>query len=466
MVNAVLAGVIAYVALQFAIGVWVSRRIKTETDYILAGRQLGTTLAAVSVFATWFGAETVLGSAGRVYSDGLSGAQGEPFAYAVGIIIMGLVFAARLWRRGLTTFADLFRQRFSPGVEWLTVLLLVPGSVLWAAAQIRGFGQVVSATSDFNLYAAMTMAAVVVIVYTIFGGLLADVYTDLVQGIAIVVGLVLTFIVVAQQVGGVGAGLAGVEPARFNARADGQGWLAFIEQWAIPICGSLVAVELISRVLACRSADVARLATTLGGLLYFFVALIPVFFGLVAIKLLAKPVEPEQMVLEVVRTHLPTILYVAFAGALISAILSSVDSALLASASLVSHNLVQHVHPDFPEQGKVAITRVCVAGLGLVAYVIALRSASISSLVEQASAFATAGIFVAFAFGIMTSFGGPLAAYAAILVGGAVWLVGSKEHGLAITAPYVAGLAAATVSYVVVGLVEGSTRSTAEVSRA
>jgi Na+/proline symporter len=89
------------------------------------------------VVATWFGTETVLGSAGRVSGDGLSGAQGEPFAYAVSIVVMGLLFAVPLWRRGLTTFGDLFRDRFSPGVEWLTVILLVPGSVLWAAAQIR-----------------------------------------------------------------------------------------------------------------------------------------------------------------------------------------------------------------------------------------------------------------------------------------------------------------------------------------
>lgn len=107
---AVVIGVFAYIALQFAIGIWVSRRIRDEKDYILGGRQLGITLASFSVFATWFGAETVIGSAGRVYQDGLSGAQGEPFAYAVGIIIMGLFFAVPLWRRGIVTFGDFFRE--------------------------------------------------------------------------------------------------------------------------------------------------------------------------------------------------------------------------------------------------------------------------------------------------------------------------------------------------------------------
>ena len=211
---AVVVGVFAYIALQFAIGIWVSRRIHDEKDYILGGRQFGVTLASVSVFATWFGAETVIGSAGRVYEQGLAGAQGEPFAYAVGIIIMGVFFAAPLWRRGIVTFGDFFRDRFSPRVERLTVILLVPGSVLWAAAQIRGFGQIMSATSPLDLRLAMTVAAALVIAYTVFGGLLADVYTDFVQGIAIVAGLLAMFFAVTLQTGSPATVLVGIESVR------------------------------------------------------------------------------------------------------------------------------------------------------------------------------------------------------------------------------------------------------------
>jgi Na+/proline symporter len=262
--SGILLGVLAYIALQFAVAIWVSRRIKTETDYILGGRQIGLTLGAFSVFATWFGAETVLGSAGRVYGDGLSGAQGEPFAYAVGIVIMGLVFAVPLWRRGLVTFGDLFRDRFSPGVERLTVILLVPGSVLWAAAQIRGFGQIMGTTTGMSVAASITLAAVIVVLYTAVGGLLADVYSDFVQGIAIVVGLLAMLVVILIEVGGPAQALASIEAARFAPMRSDQTPLDFIEQWAIPICGSLVAVELISRVLACKSAGVARNAAWRG----------------------------------------------------------------------------------------------------------------------------------------------------------------------------------------------------------
>jgi SSS family solute:Na+ symporter len=396
----------------------------------------------------------VMGSSGRVYTDGLSGAQGEPFAYAVGIIIMGLCFAVPLWRRGLTTFADFFRQRFSPGVEKMTVILLIPGSVLWAAAQIRGFGQVMSHTAGLELGVAMTVAAAVVIAYTVFGGLLADVYTDFVQGIAIVIGLLGMLILIGAQTGNPVTALASVEATRFYPLGQNQSVLEFVEQWAIPICGSLVAVELISRILACRSADVARLAAPLGGLGYLLIALIPVYFGLIGPIVMPGLDEPEQLSLHLANTYLPMFFYVMFAGALISAVLSSVDSALLASASLVSHNLILPLKPAMAERAKVATARLCVAALGMFAYVLALRSDGISDLVEMASAFASAGVFVALTFGLFTRFGGPLSAMAAIGTGAGCWAFG--KFVLDMSTPYLAGLATAFVAYVAVGLIDRS----------
>jgi Na+/proline symporter len=71
--NITLAGVLAYVVAQLLIGAWVARRIRTEEDYLVAGRKLGYPLAMFTIFATWFGAETCIGAAGAIYESGLSG---------------------------------------------------------------------------------------------------------------------------------------------------------------------------------------------------------------------------------------------------------------------------------------------------------------------------------------------------------------------------------------------------------
>src|SRR5262249_36494331 len=111
----VLLAIVGYVLLQFAIGTWVSRSMASAGDYILAGRSLGPGLVVFSVFATYFGAEAVVASGGAVYERGLAGAFVDPLSYAAAIVLVGLLFARTLWSRGLTTFAELFRQRYSPG---------------------------------------------------------------------------------------------------------------------------------------------------------------------------------------------------------------------------------------------------------------------------------------------------------------------------------------------------------------
>src|SRR5688572_17388998 len=265
----VLIGIGAYLVVQFAFGMLVSRRIASESDYLLAGRRLGVTLAAFSIFATWFGAETVVGAAGRIYSNGLSGGSADPFGYALCLVVLGVVVAAPVWRRQYTTFGDMFRERYSPGVERLAVLLMVPTSVLWAAAQIRAFGQVVSVSSDFEVSVAITAAAAFVIVYTVAGGLLADVVTDFVQSIGIVVGLAVLFVVVGNAHGGVTALVGSIDPQRLALFSTANATpLELVEAWAVPVCGSLLAVEMLSRILGCKSATTARRATLVAAALY------------------------------------------------------------------------------------------------------------------------------------------------------------------------------------------------------
>ena len=442
----VLIGIGAYLVVQFAFGMLVSRRIASESDYLNAGRRLGVTLAAFSIFATWFGAETVVGAAGSIYTDGLSGGSADPFGYGLCLIVLGLVVAAPLWRRKYTTFGDLFRERYSPGVERLAVLLMVPTSVLWAAAQIRAFGQVVSASSDLEVSIAISGAAAFVVVYTIAGGLLADVVTDFVQSIAVVVGLVVLLVLVADAHGGVGELVSSIDPKRLALFSTAEATpLEILEAWAVPVCGSLLAVELLSRILGCKSAATARNATLLGAALYLVVGLIPVTIGLAGPSLVPGLEEPEQLVSLLAQRHLSTFLYVLFAGALISAILSTVDSCLLAAASLVSHNLVVPLKPSLTERQKIASARIGVAVFGVAAYVIALYAGGIYELVATASAFGSAGIFVVGMFGLFSRVGGEESAYAALVTGVVVWAAG--EYWLAWSTPYVIALVAALAAY-------------------
>ena len=458
----ILFGVMLYVLVQLAIGMLVSRRITSESDYLLAGRSLGLGLATFSVFATWFGAETVVGAAGAIYANGLAGGAADPFGYAACLLLMGFFFAVPLWRRGLTTLADLFRQRYSSGVERLAVLLIVPTSVMWAAAQIRAFGQVISAASAFDVETGILIATGVVILYTVYGGLLADVMTDFVQGIALIIGLGVLFYAVLDASGGFSAAAGGIRPEQLRLfGGPDASLLGTIEKWAIPVTGSVIAQELVSRMLACRTPQIARRAALFGGSIYLGVGLIPVFIGLIGAQLLPGLDEPEQLLPRLAEQHLSTFLYILFAGALISAILSTVDSALLAASALVEHNLIVPLRPGISDRAKVRIARSGVALFGVLAYLLALHAEGIYQLVQASSAFGGAGIFIIVMFGLFTRIGGPRAAIATLLTGVVVWLAG--EFLLGWPVPYLTSLAAALGVYLAFALFERSTEADRQV---
>lgn len=449
--NTVLLGVLAYVLLLLGIGAYVSRRIRTEDDYLVAGRSLGYGLATFTIFATWFGAETCIGAAGSIYESGLSGGSADPFGYGLCLLLMGLAFAAPLSRRKLTTVADLFHQRYSPGVERLAALIMVPGPLFWAAAQVRAFGQVLAASSGLDVSMTITIAALVVVVYTVFGGLLADAWTDLVQGIALLVGLCILLVAVLNDTGS--GAFAEVEPRRWALFGGGERpLLAVVEDWAIPVFGSVLSAELVGRIIAARSPRVARRSSLMAGTLYLTVGMIPVAIGLLGVALFPGLQEPEQILPLTAQRYLPLMLYIPFVGALISAILSTVDSALLVAASLVSHNLIVPMRPGMAERSKIWIARGGVAIFGVLAYVLALHAEGVYALVEEASAFGSGGFFIVILFGLFTRFGGVYSALAGLLAGITVWVVGAYLVGLPY--PYLASLGSALVAYVGAALIE------------
>src|SRR3569623_534464 len=304
--NLILFCILLYIVGQLLLALVVSRRPKTESDYLLAGRSLGPWLATFSVFATWFGAETCIGATGEAYKYGVAGVITDPFGYALGIVLLGRFYAATLWKRGVVTMADLFRRRYGIGVERLAAIVMIPTSLLWAAAQIRAFGQVLASSSDLGIFAAISIAAAVVIIYTAIGGMWADAVTDLLQGIVLILGVFALAVVLAMK-GGF-AEITHLFAERLSIRGD-RSWLQTIEVFSVPVLSSIAAQELISRVLAMRSPQLARSATVAAGFIYLLVGLVPVALGLVAIQHLGPNVDPEQELSRFAKENLNLPLY-------------------------------------------------------------------------------------------------------------------------------------------------------------
>lgn len=444
--TAPLAALAAFLVVQLGIGIWVSRRIGNEADYLLGGRRLGYLLTTFTLFATWFGAETIVSASGIVHEDGLSLGNAEPFGYGLCLVLSGALLAKRLWDRGLTTLADLFRQRFGTGVERLAAVILIPTSLFWAAAQIRAFGQVIAIAGDVNVDVAIGVAALFTIAYTAFGGLLADAITDVLQGVLLTVGLVVLAATVVSRLGGpaeVVGMITASERISFSPMAAG-GWLATLEEWSIPIIGSIAATEIVGRVIAARSPVVAQRSAIMAGTIYIAVGSIPVMIALVGGGLVGGLSHSEQLLPALAQELLPPLLFAVFAGGLVSAILSTVDSTLLVSSGIASHNLVVPMLGITDERAKVRVARLGVLTFGAIAYLMALSADGIFALIEASSAFGTAGIVVTVLFALYTELGSARTA-AATLVVGVVSYVGASALGTA--TPFVLSLVAALLTW-------------------
>jgi SSS family transporter len=445
-VTAPLVALLVFLALQLGIGVWISKRIANEADYLVGGRRLGYLLMTASIFATWFGAETVIGSAGEVYDNGLSLASAEPFGYALCLILMGALIARPLWSRGLTTLADLYRQRFGVRTERIAALILIPSSVLWAGAQIRAFGQVIAAAGPITVEWAIIGAACFVIAYTAFGGLLADAVTDVIQGAVLTIGLLALLAAVVSAVGGPGVAVSQLSSSTQVdlAPTTAGPWYAMLEAWAIPVLGSLMATEVIGRVVGARSGTVAGRGALAAGGLYLLIGLIPVTVALLAAPLVGELEHAEQILPTIAQQLMHPVLYAVFAGGILSAILSTVDSTLLVASGLLSHNLLVPALHVTDERRKLWLARGGVLFFGLIASVLAFRTEGVLALVEQASAFGSAGVLVSSLFALFTEWGSARTAVATLLAGILTYLaalVGGSEI------PFLLSLAASLAAW-------------------
>jgi solute:Na+ symporter, SSS family len=460
----ILTGLLLYILAQLIVGAAVSTRVRSNEDYVLAGRSLGYGMGTFTIFATWFGAESCVATAGRAYESGLVAGEVDPFGYALCLVVLGLFFAYRLWTGQYLTMGDIFRRRFGPRMEKLAVLLLVPTSLLWGASQLRAFGQVLYVSANLPISTGILLALVVTLIYTVAGGMWADAITDLIQGIALIFGLGLLFVIVIMQPE-FPEWIQSTPAERFQIfpTNEERPWYVVLDTWMIPILNAVVCQELIARTLASRSATIARHNCLLAAAMYLLVGLMPIFLGVLGPQIIPDMAEPEHLLPILAQRYLPGILYVLFAGAIISALLSTIDSCLLVSATLMANNFFP-LSPTSADRARLRWSRVWVVLLGLTTYMLALSSESVFELSQSASSLGASGLFVVVAFGLFTRWGGEWTAIGSSSFGLGLYLYGDKVADW--NASFLISLLGALCFYLVAGFFESgkSTSGTTSVA--
>src|SRR5438045_3829635 len=167
-----IASVVLYLLVTIAIGLWAAQRVHNAKDYLVAGRSLPLYMSAATVFATWFGAETVLSVSATFAKDGLGGVIADPFGSSFCLVFVALFFARAFYRMDLLTIGDFYRKRYSKPIEVATSAAITASYLGWTSPQMTALGLVFSVLSDgaLSLEAGIVLGAVIVLGSTIWGG--------------------------------------------------------------------------------------------------------------------------------------------------------------------------------------------------------------------------------------------------------------------------------------------------------
>ena len=426
--------VIAYWLVSVAIGLLAATRVHNTRDFAVAGRHLPFSMVTATVFATWFGAEAVLGIPATFLKEGLGGVVADPFGSSMCLILVGLFFAAPLYRMNLLTIGDFYKRRYGRSVEVLTTLAIVISYLGWVGAQITALGLVFNVVSAgaVSQVAGMWIGSITILVYTLFGGMWAVAVTDFLQMIIIVIGMLWIGNEVSGMAGGVGEvvghALNSGKFAFFPA-ADAKEVIAFVAAAVTMMLGSIPQQDVFQRVQSAKTEKIAVWGSVLGGSLYLVFAFVPMFLAysatLIDPAMVGRLIDTDsQMILpELVLSRAPMVAQVLFFGALLSAIKSCASATLLAPSVTFTENILRPALPHLTDRKLLFWMRVVTFCFTVLVTLYAMVSdASIFKMVENAYQITLVAAFIPLLGGLFWRRATNQGALVSIFCGIGVWL--------------------------------------------
>ncbi len=461
-----IGSVVLYLLLTIAIGLWAAQRVRNSKDYVVAGRSLPLYMTTATVFATWFGAETVLSVSATFTRDGLGGVVADPFGFSFCLLFVALFFARAFYRMDLLTIGDFYRKRYNKPVELITSVAITASYLGWTSAQLTALGLVFSVLSGgaIDLTTGILIGAAIVAVYTVWGGMWSVALTDLFQSVIILLGLTGVAWLVSDMAGGAGKVIAAASEAgkfEFWPKGTSKEWLAFLAAFLTAAFGSIPQQDVFQRVTSAKDENTAVRATLIGGGVYFCFAFVPIFIAYAALvidpgyaKLFANEDarEIQRILPDLILNQTPMWAQVLFFGALLSAILSTASGAIIAPTALFTENVIKPFYGGMSDRQFVLLLRVVFITFTLAALLFAVNSKStMYEMVQNAYKVTLVSCIVPLAAGIFWKRANVVGAMLSVLFGLLSWTIAEWVAADATVPPQLVGL-----GFSIVGMALGS----------
>jgi len=447
-----------YLLCTLLIGLWASRRVKNNTDYLVAGKSLPLYLEIGTLFATWFGAETVLGSSATMYESGLSGVTEEPFGASLCLFLVGALFARRLYRLNVLTLSDFYNQKFGGWNESLSAVIMIVSYFGWIAAQFLAIGVVIHLiVPELSLGLGIAIGALLVFIYTFFGGMWSISTTDIMQSVIIIFGLlaclwqmnsILPLQTMIKQ--------TPISYFHIYEAVGFTGGLNYFAAWIVIGLGSIPQQDVFQRINSAKNAKVAVQASYIGGVLYLTISLIPLILALYARHLGGFDYLSSQELLlpALIEKYMSTPVKILFFGALLSAIMSTASGAILAPAAVLSENIIgRYFTKSTSKNFALFLSRLSVLIITLLSLLLAYSGTGIYELVGDSSSLSLVSLFVPLCIGLfLPKYADRWASLASMLSGLFTWVYFNFFNHIEVHA-IIPGLTMSMLAYGVVYLV-------------
>jgi len=385
--------ILLYLFTLIGIGLYKAKKIKTQSDFAVAGRSLTPWILVGTMLATWMGTGSILGNAGKTYDTGMA-ALILPLGSIIGIILLTKI-AGKVRSFEKFTVPEILGDRYGSSARLLSVIALVIAYMVIVSYQYNAGGAVLktiltdaNGNSLISVEMGTIIAAIFIIAYTMLAGLVSVAYTDVANGIIILFSFIIAIPIFLAEAGGL-SGMA--------ASFDAMGKPDHMNFWGVystmdiinfclpPFLLIMGDANMYQRFFASKDAEGAKSATKV---LIFAVALAELMIivsAWIVSSMIPDAEVGKYVLIYAAHKFLPTFLGAIMMTTIVGIIISTADSYLLVPATTLMRDIyLNYINPNADEKKIVFLSRVLVLILGIVAYIVSLGFAKSAGFFERA----------------------------------------------------------------------------------
>lgn len=443
-------GVAAISAVIGYVGYRSSREVQCVGDFTLAGSRLGRIQAGFSMAATEFGGSSLIGAMAYCYTIGIAGAWWD-WAAVPALVLLGVFFAGKIKLPHMVTVTEFFERRYDRPTRTLATIMHLLAIVTQLSTQFMVGAVALNGVLGVPKTLGLLLSVTFVVLYTMGGGLIAVVNTDVVQFIIIVASIAVALPIALSNAGGF-AGLSAALPEGFMSLGNIDA--ATVISWCL-FCFFTYATNqhYIQRVLAAKDAATARFAFVFTGASYFVYGLAVALLGVCIVVLLPGISDPNMGYALLIESYMPAGVAGLILGGIFAASMSTADSMLLAASTLFVNDIYD---PFFRRQkdseaGALRTIRIVTVVICVLSLSVSMLMDNIINIMYLGGLFYSTAVFFPLVIGLVWKRATAPAAFISMLCAVAVGLI--SEFFLVGKAPGILGLPsnvmAATTSLVV-----------------